>query len=90
MENTHQYSAPVKSNTVKVQILPLPDLHKPAFFSGIVGKFDLKDSIEKTSIAAGENNNLHIEIAGIGEYEDVNLPAIAWPAGFDHFAVHEK
>jgi hypothetical protein len=85
----HKYTAPVKSNAVKIYILPLPEENKPALFSGIVGKFEIKDTIENAGFAAGENNNLHIEIKGLGEYEDINLPSIGWPVGFDHFALHE-
>jgi hypothetical protein len=86
---SHIYSGVVKSDPVNIQILALPDKNKPPSFSGVVGKFEIKDSIQKTSITAGESNSLHIEISGKGEYEDINLPAIVWPAGFDHYAVHE-
>jgi len=85
----HGYSGPIKSNPVKIQILALPEKNKPPSFSGIVGKFQIQDVIEKSSFPEGENNNLHVEIAGRGEYEDINPPAIAWPTGFDHFALRE-
>ena len=34
-------------------------------------------------------NNLHIEIKGSGNFDNIYLPSIAWPKGFDHFIVKE-
>jgi hypothetical protein len=86
---THSYTGSVKSHPLTVHVLQLPEKDKPQYFSGAVGKFQIRDSVQNLNTAAGESNNLHIEIEGSGDYEDISLPVIAWPAGLDHFAMRE-
>ena len=85
----HNYSGAVKSNQLNFTILPLPEKGKPDGFSGIVGRFSLRTAVERTNIEAGEMNNLHIEIKGSGNFDNIYLPSITWPKGFDHFIVKE-
>jgi hypothetical protein len=87
---TYNYSGSVKSNELRLNILPLPVKNRPKDFSGMVGKFQIRDTVEKSNLPAGEDNNLHIEITGSGEFADINLPAISWPPGFDHFTLRES
>jgi hypothetical protein len=86
---TYKYSGSVKSNELQLNIMPLPEKNKPNEFSGMLGKFKIRDSVEKLDLPAGESNNLHIEIIGSGELDIINLPAISWPMGFDHFVPRE-
>jgi len=81
----YHYSGAVKSNSLNLKIIPLPDKGKPAGFSGVIGKFNISATLAQTNIKTGEKNNLHIEITGSGSFDNISLPVIAWPAGFDHF-----
>ena len=83
------YSGTVKSNPLHLVVIPLPEKDKPPDFYGIVGKFEIRSVIEKSEFPAGENSNLHIEISGTGEFENITQPAVSWPAGFDHFVARE-
>jgi len=85
----NSYSGTIKSNPLHLVVIPLPEKDKPPDFYGIVGKFEIRSAIEKSDFPAGENNNLHIEISGTGEFENISQPAISWPSGFDHFVARE-
>jgi len=79
------YSATLISNSVHVQVKPLPDKNKPAGFSGITGKFHISAKADSMGIAAGENNNLHIVISGEGNLDGITEPVVNWPEGLEHF-----
>jgi BatD DUF11 like domain len=85
----NNYSGTIKSNPLHLVVIPLPEEDKPSDFYGIVGKFEIRNAIEKSDFPAGENNNLHIEISGTGEFENITQPAVPWPTGFDHFVARE-
>ena len=88
--NKHEYTGTVTSNELEILISPLPTKNKPANFSGAVGQFQVACSVAVNSIAAGENNNLHIEISGTGNFSNIGLPEIDWPTESEHFLVKQK
>jgi BatD DUF11 like domain len=85
----NSYSGTIKSNPLHLVVIPLPEKNNPPDFYGMVGKFEIRNAIEKSDFPTGENNNLHIEISGTGEFENITQPAVSWPAGFDHFVARE-
>ncbi|MCO5231280.1 MAG: BatD family protein [Chitinophagales bacterium] len=60
------------SNKLKINVLPLPIEQQPKNFSGAVGQFDVKRSVNNTTIAKGQSVNMNVEVKGWG-----NLKAIA-------------
>ncbi|MBS2033426.1 protein BatD [bacterium] len=66
---------------IELQVLPLPTEGRPPSFNGAVGRnFELKASLSKTEIKAGEPVKLQVSISG-DEHPDLLLdPALpAWP-----------
>jgi hypothetical protein len=68
-----------KSKPVKIEVLPLPEANKPEDFSGAVGNFSFKASMNKSKVKTNEAINLSISISGSGNLKlidalKVNIP----------------
>lgn len=70
-----------------IQVNDLPDKDKPINFTGAVGKFTISTSAAKTNDTAHDNNTLQVVIEGAGYFQNIEMPAIAWPGSVDHFEV---
>ncbi|MCK7528271.1 MAG: hypothetical protein MZV64_67220 [Ignavibacteriales bacterium] len=55
-----------KSNTLKVEVMPLPENNKPESFKGAVGKFDFSATLDKQKTKTNEPINLKFDISGTG------------------------
>lgn len=75
----------VKSSPKYIEVLPLPIKNRPANFSGAIGNFSIVATVEKNSLPAQENNNLHIEITGTGNLDGVTIPDIDWPSNIQAY-----
>ena len=89
-DSTGHYEGIVYADPIIINVKPLPDPGKPVNFSGAVGDFQLKVSVDSTRLAAGEANALHIEISGSGNFIPLSMPEINWPDGFDYFPARDK
>ena len=83
---THQYAGLASGQALNIIVMPLPEKGKPNNFSGLIGTFQLSASVKSNTIPAGENNTLHIEIKGEGNFKNFSLPEIKWPDEFEHFS----
>lgn len=81
--NLHQNykSFPITSSGLKIKVKPLP-ANPPSDFIGGVGTFDLKSSIESTSIKQGDVIKLTLTISGIGNLHNLIEPVLLLPKGF--------
>lgn len=75
----------VKSEPIKIEVLPLPDKNKPAGFSGAVGRFSLSAKMKEPQLAKAQAGTLTIEITGLGNWAMVQPPQIKWPPGVEVF-----
>ena len=57
---------------VKLNIKPLPQNGKPADFSGLVGNFRIKGSLDKDSVKVGDSVSFNIEVTGNGNFSAIN------------------
>jgi hypothetical protein len=89
-DSTGHYEGIVYSKPMSIEVKPLPERGKPVGFSGAVGDFLLKVSVDSLRIAAGETDALHIEITGSGNFIPLSMPKINWPVNFDYFPAREK
>jgi len=67
----------VQSKSVKLTISPLPDTNQPADFTGLVGEFTIKSSLDPQKIEAGESTTLSLQISGTGNVQlmpDISMP----------------
>lgn len=75
----------LRSKPVTIEVKALPELNKPASFTGAVGKFSLETALQKTNFPANEPGKLLIKINGIGNIQLLTAPGLTWPAGIDPF-----
>jgi hypothetical protein len=73
----------VKGDPVTINVLPLPEEARPEEFTGTVGAFELKTSLNKSEISRKEAGKLRVEISGQGNWLMVQAPKINWPKGVE-------
>lgn len=83
MGKTINYNA--KSNTVKVNVRPLPQQNKPDNFNGAVGSFTLTSTLDNTKTKTNEPINLKINVSGTGNIQLLDLPEIKLPSGMEKY-----
>lgn len=66
----------VRSETVGVKVLPLPEEGKPTSFNGAIGRFNFRLSSTKNEVAVGDPVILQVEISGQGAWDAVQLPPL--------------
>ena len=78
-----EYAA--KSNTLKLDVIPLPENNKPTSFRGAVGKFDFSASLDKSKTKTNEPITLKFDISGTGNIKLLELPPFELPNGFEKY-----
>ncbi len=78
-----EYSA--KSNTLKVDVMPLPENNKPASFKGAVGRFDFSASLDKSVTKTNEPVSLKMKINGTGNIKLLDFPSFELPNGVEKY-----
>jgi hypothetical protein len=74
-----------KSNTIKINVVPLPAENVPPSFRGAIGNYSLNASIDKNTIKTNEPVNLKLKISGTGNIKLLELPEMKFPAGFETY-----
>ena len=69
--------------SIKIDVLPLP--HKPANFSGGVGKFNISAQLNKNELKAGDPLSLRIVVGGIGNLKLIKQPVVNFPKDWDNY-----
>ena len=75
----------VTTESIPVQVQPLPTQGKPTDFTGLVGTFSISSNLSKSSVAVGDSTTLSVEIEGKGNIRDATLPPLNWP----HFKMYD-
>ena len=75
----------VKSKAVKVDVIDLPAENKPLDFSGAVGDFNYKVSINKNEVKANDAVNIKITISGNGNIKLVEPIRLNLPESFESY-----
>ncbi len=73
------------SNTLKINVMPLPSENVPASFNGAVGNFNFSAKIENTTVKTNEPFTLRIVISGTGNISLLEVPEFNFPAGFEKY-----
>lgn len=71
----------LKSKSVKIRVLPLPDSTQPESYTGAVGNFDIQSSIDKTDVTTDDVITLKLDITGKGNIKIFNAPVLSLPNG---------
>ncbi|MFC5453508.1 BatD family protein [Prosthecobacter fluviatilis] len=72
----------VKSQEVKVKVLPLPTEGKPENFTGAVGDFSISATATPNELGVGDPLAVDITIDGSGNFEALNPPSMMPPEGW--------
>lgn len=73
----------IKSQPIKIDVLPLPNNDKPNDFKGAVGQFTFTSKIDKTELKANEAFTFTITASGKGNIELLELPKPVFPPDFE-------
>ncbi|MDB5227174.1 MAG: hypothetical protein JWN78_1367 [Bacteroidota bacterium] len=80
-----QFEFKSKSNTVNINVKPLPEKNKPATFSGAVGKFSFNAKYDKTKVKVGEPVSLKVVYTGTGNLKSITPPKLQFPEEFEAY-----
>lgn len=72
----------VKSQEVKIKVLPLPAEGKPAHFTGAVGDFSISATATPNELSVGDPLAVDITIDGSGNFDALNPPSLMPPDGW--------
>ncbi|MBN2407462.1 MAG: protein BatD, partial [Elusimicrobia bacterium] len=62
------------TSPLEVHIKPLPEEGRPSGFSGAVGEYDVKISLDKQTVKQGEPVTLSVDIEGVGDPKTIKAP----------------
>jgi hypothetical protein len=80
---TQNVNHTLRSNALNINVKPLPVLNRPAEFSGAVGNFTMRATVDKTELAANEPVNLKVVISGKGNVRLIDKINFQFPPSFE-------
>jgi hypothetical protein len=75
----------LKSDPIRIKVLPLPEEGKPADFSGAVGSFSLEGSLDKTTVRVNDVASLKLTLQGSGNIRTLPTPDIEVSPGLETY-----
>ena len=75
----------MEPNAIKLNVKPLPIEGKPSGFSGAVGNFAIRASIDNENLVVNDAVTIKLVITGNGNLELINTPEINWPPDFETY-----
>jgi hypothetical protein len=79
-----------ESNTVELQVKPIPEENRPHDFSGLVGNYSLAADASPTEVNVGDPITLNIMVTGSEYLDNVILPPLHKQPEMDNFKVPEE
>ena len=76
----------LETDPIAVQVKDLPPRPPGTSFSGLVGRFEIAASLDKTAVQVGDSTTLAVTISGTGNIMDAPAPAIPAPPEFKAYA----
>jgi len=75
----------IRSDPVRIEVLPLPSAGKPADFSGAVGQFRLTGAVDKKQVKTNEAVTFKLTLEGDGNIRTLPEPTIAFSSDFEKY-----
>lgn len=75
----------LRSEPIKITVLPLPTTNVPESFHGAVGKFSLNASLTKRTAKTNEPISLKATISGTGNVKILEAPKLNLPSDFEQY-----
>ena len=82
---SEQVDFTAKSNSLQINVLPLPQNGVPASFNGNVGSFTINSAIDKKNLKTNESATIRLTISGSGNIKLLAPPELKVPAGFEKY-----
>lgn len=67
---------PIATGARRVKVRPLPEVGRPADFSGGIGRFELAAKAAPTEVAVGDPLTLEVTVTGEGNFDRLTLPPL--------------
>lgn len=77
------YKLQLESNTLKLNVKPLPAQGRPDDFSGLVGNFQIKSNLSRNELMTNDATNLTITVNGTGNIQHITIPELNFPPDCD-------
>lgn len=74
-----------KSNSLQINVNPLPQQGAPAGFNGTVGSFNITSEIDKKTLKTNESATIRLTITGTGNMKLISPPELKVPNGFEKY-----
>jgi hypothetical protein len=74
-----------KSNSITVDVKPLPQNNVPASFKGAVGDFNFSAVLDKSEVELNEAITFKVNISGTGNIQLISVPEVELPNGFEKY-----
>ncbi|MBR9978990.1 MAG: protein BatD [Bacteroidetes bacterium] len=71
---------------IDVNVRPLPEEGKPQGFSGVVGFYEMRASLDRNELKANETATLSITLTGKGNIRLLDEPTVIFPSGMDSYS----
>ncbi len=73
---------PLATESIALQLLPLPEENRPADFIRAVGNYTMNVTVGPTNLPAGDPVTLRVQISGHGSLDTATLPDLSAWSGF--------
>jgi tetratricopeptide (TPR) repeat protein len=73
-----------------IEVLPIPEAGRPASYTGGVGRFALRASVDRARVKVGDSIKLTLTVEGDGNLEFLGLPTLGDLAGFHRLGSNEN
>jgi hypothetical protein len=71
----------LSSDSLEVEVLPLPEAGQPEGFTGAVGRFALDVQSQPSTLAVGDPVTVRVTIGGVGNLDAIEVPEFDVPPG---------
>jgi hypothetical protein len=78
-----EYNA--KSNTIRLNVVDVPEEEKPASFRGAVGRYEMRVNLDKKETKTNDPVTLKVTISGTGNIKLIDLPELQLETGFEKY-----
>lgn len=78
--NYKDVAVKLSSQPVKINVRPLPPANQPPSFTGAVGNFTVKATLDKNSLSTDDAATLTFTVSGSGNLKLIGNPKIGFPA----------
>ena len=75
----------LKSEAVKINVLPLPNTKKPKDFGNAVGQFTISSKVDKTNVTTDDAITYTLNITGSGNFKLIEAPNLSLPNGLNTY-----